>query len=105
MQKPFLSRNWEKLFTNPTNYLFHNLIGTTTKVTAAFFFIHCPHVVWDHTAGKLFNKNPEIIPDINNLITDDGKNPVEEKCRRLMTRWERKAEIWESFAKLGLIFM
>lgn len=30
---------------------------------------------------------------------------LKRKCRRLMIRWERKAEIWESFAKMGLIFM
>ena len=30
---------------------------------------------------------------------------LKRKCRRLMTRWERKVEIWESFAKLGLIYM
>jgi transposase len=30
---------------------------------------------------------------------------LKRKCRRLITRWERKVEIWESFAQLGLIFM
>ena len=30
---------------------------------------------------------------------------LKRKCRRLMMRWERKSEIWEAFAKLGLIYM
>jgi transposase len=30
---------------------------------------------------------------------------LKRKCRRLMLRWERKHEIWGSFAKLGVIFM
>jgi len=30
---------------------------------------------------------------------------IKRKCRRLMMRWERLSEIWESFAKLGVIFM
>ena len=27
------------------------------------------------------------------------------KCRRLMMRWERKPEVWEAFALLGVIFI
>ena len=30
---------------------------------------------------------------------------LKRKCRRLMLRWERKSEIWDAFAKLGLIYM
>ena len=30
---------------------------------------------------------------------------LKRKCRRLMMRWERKSEIWDAFAKLGLIYM
>lgn len=30
---------------------------------------------------------------------------LKRKCRRLLMRWERKSEIWEAFAKLGLIYM
>jgi len=30
---------------------------------------------------------------------------LKRKCRKLLMRWERKAEAWESFALLGLIFM
>jgi transposase len=30
---------------------------------------------------------------------------IKRKCRRLLMRWERLPEIWESFAKIGVIFM
>ena len=30
---------------------------------------------------------------------------LKRKCRRLMMRWERKSEVWDAFAKLGLIYM
>ena len=30
---------------------------------------------------------------------------LKRKCRRLLMRWERKPEIWEAFALLGLVFM
>ena len=30
---------------------------------------------------------------------------LKRKCRRLLMRWERKAENWNAFALLGLIFM
>jgi len=30
---------------------------------------------------------------------------LKRKCRRLLMRWERKSEIWDAFAKLGLIYM
>lgn len=30
---------------------------------------------------------------------------LKRKCRRLLLRWERKAEIWGAFAKLGVIYM
>lgn len=30
---------------------------------------------------------------------------IKRKCRRLLMRWERLANLWEAFSKLGLIFM
>jgi transposase len=30
---------------------------------------------------------------------------LKRKCRRLLMRWERKPEIWEAFALLGVVFM
>ena len=30
---------------------------------------------------------------------------LKRKCRRLMMRWERRSELWDAFAKLGLIYM
>ncbi len=30
---------------------------------------------------------------------------IKRKCRRLLMRWERLSELWESFALLGVIYM
>lgn len=30
---------------------------------------------------------------------------LKRKCRRLLMRWERLANLWEAFSKLGLIYM
>ena len=59
------------------------------------------------------NKNRVSTSEIATCFKITGKRWVVErsfswlkrKCRRLLIRWERKSEVWDAFAKLGLIYM
>lgn len=67
-----------------------------------------PFIPYRKTKGRIIPKTEEIIETFQikkkRWQVERAFSWIKRRCRRLLSRWERKAKIWSGFVTLGVIY-
>lgn len=67
-----------------------------------------PFIPYRKTRGRVFPKTEEIVETFHlhkkRWKVERAFAWIKRRCRRLLMRWERKAEVWAGFVTLGVIY-